>query len=276
MGPEKDWYVAREGQVIGPLSAADLATMAGADGTPVLVWAEGLEGWTEAGEVAALRHVLGLPDAQAGEDLAALLSPRKPTVAERAKRELVEYLAIAAYLYVCFGALILYKTAILRGEGVPFTPVGFAAAKALILGKFLLLLKAAKIGEPRSGAGRMAVDIGRKALIFGILLIVLSFVEEIVVGWFHGKSPAAVIAEMTGDSVLQVLATTFLIILVLIPYFAFHEITGRLGEGALLRMLVGRHEREATPAGHGHGHSRAAEPAKLARRPESRSSGGLA
>jgi hypothetical protein len=240
------WYVAREGQVVGPLPAHDLADLARASDAPVLVWAEGLDGWTQAGEVAALRDVLGLPvrpDGSAADDVTVLLQPRKLTVAERARRELVEYAAIAAYLYVCFGALILYKASILRGEGIVFAPLGFAVAKALILGKFLLLLKAVHVGEVRSGHGRMVLDIARKALVFALLLVVLSVVEEIGVGWFHGKTPARVLADMTGDSVLQVLATTLLMVLVLVPYFAFHEITEQLGEGELLRMLVARKER---------------------------------
>jgi hypothetical protein len=239
------WYVAEDGQVTGPLSTPELAVLAATRTSPILVWAEGLDGWTDAGEVEALRSVLGLSakTKRTGADAAAPTSSLK----ERARRELIEYAAIAAYLYVCFGALTLYKASILRGEGISFAPFGFAVAKALILGKFLLLLRAARIGEPRSGAGRMIVDIGRNAVVFAGLLIVLSVVEEIIVGWFHGKGPSAVLAEMTGHSGLQVLATTLLIVLVLIPYFAFHEITARLGEGALVHMLVERRERGAPP-----------------------------
>jgi hypothetical protein len=31
------------------------------------------------------------------------------SLAARGRRELIQYLAISAYLYVCFGALIFYK-----------------------------------------------------------------------------------------------------------------------------------------------------------------------
>jgi hypothetical protein len=47
------------------------------------------------------------------------------TVAQRAKHELWEYALLSAYLYVCFGALILYKMAILNGEGVSYFPSGW-------------------------------------------------------------------------------------------------------------------------------------------------------
>jgi hypothetical protein len=236
-----EWYVADDGEVSGPLSATELAVLAATRTGPVLVWKDGLEGWSDAREIEALRPALGL--AAAAPQLADKAA-HKPTVAERARRELIEYGVIAAYLYVCFGALILYKAAILRGAGVPFAPIGFALAKALILGKFLILLHAAKVGEHRTGGGRMLVEIGRKALLFAGLLILLNVIEEVIVGWFHHKPPAAVLAEMTGDSALQVLATAFLMVLVLVPYFAFRAVTERLGEGVLARMLLARAEAE--------------------------------
>ncbi|MFO1148668.1 MAG: DUF4339 domain-containing protein [Alsobacter sp.] len=242
MGP---WYVAQDGEVVGPLTPSELAVLAATRSTPILVWADGLDGWVDAGEVESLRQILARPTSDKSGADALDQQPRlqKASLKDRARKELIEYAAISGYLYICFGALTLYKAAILRGEGISVALFGFAVAKALILGKFLLLLRAAKIGQHKVGPGRMALDIGRNALLFATLLVILAVIEEIVVGWFHGKAPAVVIAEMTGHSGLQVLATTLLMVLVLVPYFAFEEITERLGEGALLRMLLQRQER---------------------------------
>lgn len=235
--PQGEWYVAEGSTVLGPFPASELAAMA-AKASPLLVWTEGLDDWTEAGEVEALRAVLRRP-APAEQPRPAEAAPaEKPLLRDRAKRELIEYAAIAVYLFVCFLALTLYKAAILRGEGIGFAPHGFAIAKALILGKFLLLLRATKIDGPRLRPRRMIQDIARNALLFAILLCVLSVLEEVIVGWFHGKAPAAVLADMTGDSALQVGASALLMVLILIPYFGYVEITERLGEGVLLRMLL--------------------------------------
>jgi hypothetical protein len=240
------WYVVDDGKVLGPLAVSDLVAMAATKTVPLLVWTEGFADWTEAHEVEALRTVLSRTQSPTNDE-APVQSKQKPSLKDRARRELIEYAAISAYLYVCFGALTIYKAAILRGQGISFAPYGFALAKALILGKFLLLLRAAKIGRRKSGGGRMVVDIARDALIFAALLGVLDVLEEIIVGWIHGKSSAVVLAEMTGDSGLQVLATALLLVLVLIPYFAFHEITERLGEGSLVHMLVERHGPSGDP-----------------------------
>jgi hypothetical protein len=61
--------------------------------------------------------------------------------------EMKVYAGISLYLYVCFGAILLYKMSVLEAHDLSYAPYGLAAAKALILGKFLLLGQAIHIGE---------------------------------------------------------------------------------------------------------------------------------
>ena len=53
------------------------------------------------------------------------------TTRQKLSRELKEYLGLSVYLYICFGAIQLYKTALLAEHGISYEPYGFAAAKAL-------------------------------------------------------------------------------------------------------------------------------------------------
>jgi hypothetical protein len=159
------------------------------------------------------------------------------TLAQKAKREMIRYLTISAYLYVCFGALILYKSAILRAEGVPFTAFGLAVAKALILGKFMLLAETFKFGE-RAQAGRIAAQILTKSLLFASLLIVLTFIEEVIVGLVHGRKALDVAMTFAGGTLPQVFASALLMVLIMVPYFAFGEISASMGEGQLRRLLT--------------------------------------
>ena len=55
------------------------------------------------------------------------------SMARKAIHELWEYAVISTYLYVCLGALLLFKVAILNGQGVSYAPYGLAAIKALLL-----------------------------------------------------------------------------------------------------------------------------------------------
>ena len=110
------------------------------------------------------------------------------TLAQRARRELIEYFVVSSYLFVCFGALIFYKASILHGEGIEFTVFGLAIVKALILGKFLLLLEALKIGEDKKHARSALANILTKSLLFSLLLFAMTVVEELIVGHIHGRT----------------------------------------------------------------------------------------
>jgi hypothetical protein len=159
------------------------------------------------------------------------------TARHKAAHELREFAIISAYLYVCLGAILLYKAAVLNGEGVSYAPYGLAAVKALVLGKFILLGRAAGLGD-RYGARRPIYVIVHKALLFLALLLVLSVIEEVVVGFLHHRSAAEVLSTFLGGSWFQVLASSVIMLLVLIPYFAFGELLDALGESRLRRMLL--------------------------------------
>jgi hypothetical protein len=153
-------------------------------------------------------------------------------VRERAREELRNYAIVATYLYVCFGALLLYKSALLQQAGVSPLPHGIAVVKALVLGKFILLGEAAGVGKLARGR-TLAGAIAMKSVQFFALLVVLSVIEELVVGRVHGHSFAQTIAEFEQHSLLEMLATCLLLLLVLVPLIAFKEFTRVIGPGAL-------------------------------------------
>jgi len=157
------------------------------------------------------------------------------TLKERLREELHSYLRISLYLFLCFGALQLYKLAVLRDVGVGYLPIGWAAVKALIVGKFILIGQAAGVGTrvgARSPLHRIAV---RSALLFA-LLVVLMVVEELVVARVHGRAFAQTIAE-TDERLPEVLALALFLLLVLVPLVAAQEIDRALGRGTLWRVL---------------------------------------
>ena len=154
------------------------------------------------------------------------------SIGERARKELRNYAIVAGYLYVCFGALLFYKSALLQQEGVNFLPHGIAAVKALVLGKFILLGEAAGVGASVRGR-TLAGTIAIKSVLFFALLVALSVVEELVVGRVHGHSFAQTIAEFERHSLFEMLATSLLLLLVLVPLIAFKEFARVIGPGVL-------------------------------------------
>lgn len=144
-------------------------------------------------------------------------------VRQKAGRELREYAVLAAYLYLCFSALVLYKMALLQSEGIPYSHFGIAAVKALILGKFILLGHALHLGRSHNER-RLIHIIAVKALLYLLLLIVFSVIEEGILALVHGKTIETAFVELWGGNLWQILASSFLMLLVLVPYLAFREI----------------------------------------------------
>ena len=160
----------------------------------------------------------------------------KPTLRQRAGHELKELAIISAYLYVTLGAVILVKTAVLQTEGIAFAPFGIAIVKAVVLGKFVLLGHLAHVGG-RNISGPLIWPTLRRAFAFLVLLVLLTIIEEVVVGLFHHQSIAASLGDLFGARLLETLAGYLIMLLVLIPFFAFRVLSEALGEGRLERMF---------------------------------------
>ena len=158
------------------------------------------------------------------------------TLHQRAMRELKELVFISLYLYITLGAVILMKTAVLHTEGIEFAPWGIAIVKAVVLAKFMLLGNAMKIGE-RTSARPLIWPTLHKAFAFLVLLIILTTIEEAVVGLFHHQSIAASLGDLYGPRLQETIAGFILMLLVLIPYSAFLVLGQTLGEGRLERMF---------------------------------------
>jgi hypothetical protein len=167
----------------------------------------------------------------------------KATLHQRAIHELKEFAILAVYLYITLGAVIAMKTAVLHTQGIEFVPWGIAIVKAMVLAKFMLIGRALKVGE-RNTTSPLIWPTLHRAFAFLVLLIILTIIEEAVVGLFHRQSIAASLGELVGARLEETLAGYLIMLLVLIPYFAFRVLGEALGEGRLTRMFFV--EREPT------------------------------
>jgi len=239
------WYYIENDETKGPVTIEDLAGRIRQTGRSQLVWTEGMVEWMDAGTVPALsqlvrtapRNPAVMPE-KSGKEIG--VRSTSVEIGQRLEHELFEYLMISTYLFVCFGALLFYKAAILHSDGIEFAPFGMAAAKALILGKFVLVLHALKIGERKGGPGVLLADILKKSVLFFLFLSTLSVAEEMVVGYLHGRPIGEAIGEYGGGTLQQALATSVLSLLILIPYFTYRVLAVRLGEGVLWKLLTER------------------------------------
>jgi hypothetical protein len=176
------------------------------------------------------------------------MSHAAANIGTRVRRELVRFWMIAAYLYICFGAIVLYKTAILHAQGIDYWPYGAAAIQALLLGKFLMIGEAVGIGERRRPQ-RMVFVLLTKSVFFLLFLMALSAAEEVVTGLIHGRSAMASVRDLWGGTLLQVFASSLLMLLVLIPYIAVREAARVIGPERLRALLLERTPPKVTTSG---------------------------
>ena len=145
-------------------------------------------------------------------------------------------MALALYLYICFLAVVLLKRAILRDVGVDFTIWGIAAVKALVLAKFMLVGRELKLGK-RFRERPLLWPTLYHALIFLIFLLVLTTIEEILVGVLHGRPLSQSLAHVVGPTVFEGAAVCLVLYLILVPYSAFDCLQDVLGERETLRLF---------------------------------------
>jgi hypothetical protein len=158
------------------------------------------------------------------------------SIGKRAAHELKQFLIIAAYLYICFTALAYLKAAILQAHGIAFAPFGFAAAKALICAKFMSVGHAFHLGDPYKKHA-LIWPVLHRSFAFLALLIALNALEKLIVGYFDHRSVADSIAEIGGGTFHQAIATAIIMLLILVPFFAFRSLGEVVGERVLFRLF---------------------------------------
>lgn len=172
----------------------------------------------------------------------------KSPLRQRAINELKEIGVLTGYLFIVFGAINVMKAAVLHAEGIELVHWGAGFVKALLLAKFIMLGKTLKIGE-HNRARALIWPTLRKAFAFLVFLVVLTVVEEAVVGLVHHRSIGDSMNDFLGRRFAESLAGMLILLLVLIPYFAFQVLAEALGEGRLVRMfLVDRNAAAPQPA----------------------------
>jgi uncharacterized protein DUF4339 len=230
-----EWYYAEDGRAIGPVSAQEIVDrIIKAQHQPLFVWTVGMSEWTDARALqqfsAGFQTDAAERPGRAGGNVRRSTTSEHSSLKQRARHELIAYLGVSGYLLVWFSAVLFYKATILGKLGIEFAPFGLAAVKALILGKFILVLEALRIGERRQGDGILAIEIVKEALLFTLLLIALSILEEVIVGYFHGREASQILAGLGGGTIPQAVAMSALMFLVLLPYLAFRRLALTLGE----------------------------------------------
>lgn len=158
-------------------------------------------------------------------------------VKERLREEFTRHLEIRACLHIGFGAIQRCKAAPLAEQGLRYAPLGFALAKALILGKFALVRESRRVGS-RVRAPTLLHRIAARTVF--VFLLLLAIIEEVLVGTFAGKLVAQVFPEyLQQRSLAAVVATSLLGLLVLVPLIVVENVDKAVQPDGLLALPGG-------------------------------------
>jgi hypothetical protein len=151
-------------------------------------------------------------------------------------RELEQLFQIFIYIYVCLGAFLLFRMSIASKQDVQFMHFGYAALKALVLAKFMLLGYWLHL-EKRHRDKPLIYSVLYQALAFWLLLVVLSVLEEVVVARIHGQSISTAFDDILGSRLYRILAESLILFIVILNFVAFRQLGDSLGPGRLKRLF---------------------------------------
>jgi hypothetical protein len=164
------------------------------------------------------------------------LHKRTRDLKHRVLDEVINFLAIALYLWVTFGVFALHEWVVSAKDHIDYHFYGFALINALVLGKVMLVAEDLHFADWFKDRP-LIYPILCKAVAFSILFLVFDVVEEVVVGVFRGKTVGESIPMIGGGSPSGVFFVGIILAVALIPFFAFREVGRSIGERALHSLM---------------------------------------
>src|SRR5262249_41083647 len=155
---------------------------------------------------------------------------------EKAAEEFKEFWAIAIYLFLMFGAFTTYRRLVESESGVTYLHYGFAAAKALILAKVILVGQALGLGR-RFEHPPLIKSVLFKCLVFGLFFLLFTVLEHVIDGLLHHKNLEDIAYSFVSAGSDEILARTIMVIVTFIPFFSFLETDRMLGKGKLFALF---------------------------------------
>ena len=92
--------------------------------------------------------------------------------------EMKELAIVTGYLFIVFAVLLYFKSAILKSQGIHWIPWSFAAVKAVIVAKFILIGRAIHFAESYH-AKPLIWETAYKSLAFVVLVSALTVMRRL-------------------------------------------------------------------------------------------------
>jgi hypothetical protein len=152
---------------------------------------------------------------------------------------------IFAYLWILLGLFSIYKSTVLNEPNLIYHQ-GFAIINAGILAKVMLTAEIFNVADNLKNKP-LIYPILFKSAIFSAILMSFYILEETLIGMWHGKTAIESIPDIGGGSLKGILVLSFIMFVVLIPFFALKEISRAIGDDNLYELFFVRRSRFVPP-----------------------------
>jgi hypothetical protein len=171
----------------------------------------------------------------------------KRTLKQKVYQGVKDYLVLTAYLWLVLGLFVLDRSVILSEEGIPYVAHGLALLNALALAKVMLLAQDLHFAEKMFKDAPLIYPTLFKSVAFALVLGVFKIIEEALIGFYHHHSLFQSISEIGGGTLKGILSLMAILIVVLIPFFAFTELRSALTQFDFRKMFFqSRHPAQPT------------------------------
>ena len=156
-----------------------------------------------------------------------------------------QFFWIFVYLWVLLGLFAIHKAIILNDADLIYHQ-GFAVINALVLAKVILVAEMLHVADNMKHQP-LVYSIIFKSVVFSAILISFHLVEEILTGMWHGQSFTQSVPAL-GHGMEGILILGLIMFVVLIPFFAFRELSRVIGEDKLHSLIFQhRHQMASNP-----------------------------
>jgi hypothetical protein len=175
-------------------------------------------------------------------------SGKSNAMKQRALSELKAFSIIALYLWVILGSFTVYRRLILAETGVTYLHYGIALVEALIIAKVILI--GSLFGFTRRFDDKpLIVPVAYKSMVFGVLVLLFGVFEHLVDGWIHHQGVWGGLRELRATGAYELAARTLILVVALVPFVAFGEISRELGANRLTDMFFSKRDAPGASTG---------------------------
>ncbi|MGA7316861.1 MAG: hypothetical protein WBX22_23145 [Silvibacterium sp.] len=147
---------------------------------------------------------------------------------ESAFDEFKRFVVIFLYLWVVFALLSIHKSIILLERYLDSQEHTFAIINAFIFAKVLLIGENLHLGT-RFSDKPLIHPVLHKCFVFTVVLLCFHIAESVLVGVWHGRMVADSFPPIIGGCVKGMLSVSVICFVVLLPFFAFREVSRMVG-----------------------------------------------